>query len=348
MNTDHGGNIYNYSHKVCDFSANMNPLGMPKEIKQTIIENIDNYESYPDPFNRELTEEISKVYKINNNQICCGNGAADLIFRIVLGLKPKNALIVAPTFSEYSKALKTFDSSIDYYFLKEENAFVCKHDLLDAINHKYDIMFICNPNNPTGIPIPKEFILEIAKKCEKNKINLVLDECFSEFLDEEEKYSVMEEINLLPNVIILKAFTKIYAMAGIRLGFAIFGDSEKCNIVSETLQPWSVSTVAAKCGIKALQITDFREQTKKYILTNRKYLIDNLNKLGFVVYGSKANYIFFKSEIELDKKLEKYNILIRNCGNYIRLSKKYYRIAVRTKEENKYLIDCLKKILEDK
>ena len=237
MKEVHGGNIYKFNHKVYDFSANLNPLGMPEEVKYAIIENIDKYESYPDPFNRELTTAIGRFHGVSEDRICCGNGAADIIFRIPLALRPKEALIVSPTFSEYEEALGAADCKIRRHLLTEEKGFILDETVLYAIDETVDMMFLCNPNNPTGIPVGKELVLSIAEKCRACGAVLVIDECFTEFLDEEESYSVMSEIAELPNVIVLKAFTKIYAMAGLRLGYCICGCSETAEKIRSMLQP---------------------------------------------------------------------------------------------------------------
>ena len=344
MKEIHGGNIYKFDHKVYDFSANLNPLGMPEEVKQAIISNIDAYESYPDPFNRELTAAISSFHGVEEGRICCGNGAADVIFRIPLALKPEKALLVSPTFSEYQQALETVGCRVHHHFLTEEKEFIPDDSILESVDSSYDMMFLCNPNNPTGIPAGRELVLAIAEKCRKCGIVLVIDECFSEFLDEEEKYSVMDCIKDLSNVIILKAFTKIYAMAGLRLGYCICGDYETADKIRGTLQPWTVSPVASKAGTAALQLEGFVEKTKEYVRENREFLVNGLQNLGYRVYNTRANYIFFKGSEHLSASLEAYDIMIRSCSNYISLDKHYYRIAVRTREENEYFLKSLEKV----
>lgn len=346
MKEIHGGNIYKYDHKVYDFSANLNPLGMPEEVKMAIAEHIDRYESYPDPQNRELTEALSLYHSVPKECICCGNGAADIIFRIALGLRPQKSLVLAPTFSEYEQALKACGSTVVYHFLAEEKGFRLQEDVLKAIDESLDMMFLCNPNNPTGIPTERELVLAIAQKCERCGVTLVIDECFTEFLDEEERYSVMADVQRLENVIILKAFTKIYAMAGLRLGYCICASTVQAEIIRETLQPWSVSTVAAKAGCAALKLTGFVEKTKTYIKENREFLVKGLIDLGYKVYNTKANYIFFRSARDIRKPLEAFDIIVRSCSNYISLDEQYYRIAVRSREENIYFLKCLGEITE--
>ena len=135
---------------------------------------------------------------------------------------------------------------IDHYLLKEEKGFQIQNDIFDLLDNSYDMMFLCNPNNPTGIPVEKEFVLRLAGLCAEKGIYLMIDECFCEFLDEEENYSIMASVDQLEKVIILKAFTKIYAMAGLRLGYCICSDEETADLINGCLQPWSVSTPASK------------------------------------------------------------------------------------------------------
>ncbi len=343
----HGGDIYSHKEAVIDFSANINPFGLPSSVRQAIVDNIDSYVNYPDPLCRELKSAIAKHENVLKSNIVCGNGAADVIFRLVLAVKPDKAMIIVPTFAEYEQALKVCDCDIVYHFLLEQDGFILNESIFDNISNDVDMMFICNPNNPTGIPIKKEFILKIANKCKENNILLVVDECFNEFVDDEKSYSVVYNLQDNTNIIVLKAFTKMYAMAGIRLGYALCSNTILIDKISNTLQPWSVSTVASKCGIAALKEKDYVQKTKLLIERNRNYLINELEKIGFVVYGSKANYVFFKScELNLVEKLEQHNILIRSCENYVGLEKGYYRIAVKNQEDNQYLIDCLKKVVE--
>ena len=348
-NITHGGDIYTKyntdSERIIDFSANINPLGMPGSVKEAIISNIDNYTAYPDPLCRELRKGLSNYHSINKDYILCSNGAAEIIYKIVLALKPAKAMVLAPTFSEYESALKMVGAEINYYVLNEENDFKIENDILDHIKPHLDIVLICNPNNPTGIPLAREKMIQMLDKCKKNNTLLVVDECFTDFLIDEEEYSIIDMIESYDNLIILKAFTKIFAMAGIRLGYMLCSNNIINDKIDNALQPWSVSTVAIKAGTAALKEKEYVLETKRYVKENREYLIDELKKAGFTVFESKANYIFFKSNSDdLDKKLVQYGILIRSCKNYRGLSKNYYRIAVKNRKDNQYLIKCLNSI----
>lgn len=350
MKIVHGGDIYstNNPNNIIDFSANINPLGMPSTVKKAIVDNIDNYSVYPDPLCRDLRKEIGKFEKVKNDFILCGNGAADIIFRIALYLRPKEALILAPTFSEYEEALNVVNCNISYYNLNEDNNFTIDIDILDHIVKRVDIMFLCNPNNPTGIPLKKEIVLKIAHKCKANNTFLVVDECFVEFLEKEEDYTIKEYINLNDHVIILRAFTKIYAMAGLRLGYILTSNLKVIDGISKVGQPWSVSQVATVAGIAALKEESYVKETKKYIKENREYLKMELKRLGFKVFNSKANYIFFKCKNKgIEKYLRNKDILIRSCSNYVGLNDSYFRIAVKSRNDNIKLIQAIRDFLKE-
>ncbi|MHB8064580.1 MAG: pyridoxal phosphate-dependent aminotransferase [Ruminiclostridium sp.] len=352
MKLIHGGDIYTRRNmpenkKLIDFSANINPLGLPLAVKRAIIDNIADFSSYPDPLCRALIDEISKHENIPAEYIVCGNGAADIIYRIAAALKPKIALLTAPTFSEYEEAVKTVNSSIRYHYLFENNEFNVDEDIVEKLEPDIDVVFLCNPNNPTGVPIEKQLLLKIAARCKLNKIVLVVDECFIEFLENSQKYSIVDKLDAFDNVLVLKAFTKIYAMAGIRLGYGICLNKDTVDRIYNAGQPWNVSVVAQKCGIAALKETEYVSQTRMIIKQNREYLMEELRLLGLKVFESKANYILFKTQNKLlNHELEKYGILIRSCDNYTGLNNTYFRIAVRSKEDNQYLIKSMKKIFE--
>ena len=354
MKKEHGGNIYKYAGKVYDFSANLNPLGTPMQVRRAIVENMDAYEAYPDPKNTELRKAIAEYHGVDEGLIACGNGAEDVIYRIVCALNPENALVVAPTFSEYEEALETFGCSVDHFYLSEENDFIPDAGIAGKIDGgDYDLVFICNPNNPTGIPVPRKVMMDIIYACDKTDSMLVMDECFMDFLSDAEKYTVMGEISRLPKAIILKSFTKLFAMAGLRLGYCVCGDSQTAEKIRECLTRWPVSTVAATAGVAALSVDGYADRTKALVAIEREKLVAALIRAGFKLYDSCANYIFFRSEIPLERFLMQYGIIIRNCDNYEGIFQPggaespkdvdgyYYRIAVRTPAENRYLMKAL-------
>lgn len=338
----HGGDVtgyeLEYNKKPIDFSANINPLGVPEGVKKAIINSISNINMYPDPLCRKLIDEISNFENIDKKNIICGNGAADLIFSFVFALKPKKAIIPIPTFAEYEQALNSINCEIDYYYMKSENNFKIDETILDKLIDEIDVIFICNPNNPTGEIIEKKLLEKIVYRCKEKNIFVVLDECFNSFLDKSEEFTMKDKL-YNDNLFILKAFTKLYAMAGVRLGYAFLNNNVLIEKINQIRQPWSVSSVAQEAGISALKEIEYVKKTKKIIKTERDFLISQLKNLDADVIGSKANYIFFKfDDRELDKKFRKKGILIRSCGNYKGLDNTYYRIAVKNHEENTIFI----------
>lgn len=351
MKYQHGGDIY--SDKIdIDFSANINPLGMPKGVITALEKTLKNCECYPDSESRLLRARLSGVHNVPSENIICGNGAADLIFQLVLAKKPKKALLTAPSFSEYEQALKSIECNTEYHILKEESEFKVNIDeIMAQLDSTFDIIFICSPNNPTGISIRRQEALRLAEHCDKKGILFVLDECFCDFLDEPDEVSIIENSMSYNNLFILKAFTKLYAMAGIRLGYGISSDRELIEKMYEIRQPWSVSALAQAAGEAALTETEYVKKTKELITAERKYLKNELNKLGFKVYPSEANYIFFRDnetscKTDLKEECRKRGILIRSCSNYEGLEAGYYRICIRKHCDNVKLINMLADIEE--
>ncbi len=342
MTEKHGGNVYKYKNYL-DFSANINPLGTPESVRNAVIESADSCGIYPDPFCTELVGKISDYEKIKTSHIVCGNGADDLIYRIVSALRPQNAVICSPSFTEYGKALKENNCGITEYILSEKDGFNITSDFIDYLNNDTDIVFLCNPNNPTGKTVNIDLFGNIAEKCLENDIVLVCDECFMDFVCEGKNKSSRNFLN--GKMIILKAFTKIYAMAGLRLGYAVFGSDELAEKVRSNGQYWSVSVPAQLGGIVALDEKDYLLTTVEFVRKEREFLTAELSGMGLKVFESEANFIFFRSGLPLDVLLEKEKILIRNCGNYSGLGNGFFRIAVRTHEENIIFVSAVRRIL---
>lgn len=340
----HGGDIYSYYEKYgrypVDFSSSLNPLNAPLEVTNAYVEAYKYSFAYPPHDYKELRKKIAEKENTDIKNICVSNGAGELIRYIPVIFKPKNALITAPAFSEYKKSL--LECNVHEYLLKKENNFLIGNDFLDNIAFK-DIVFLTNPDNPIGNLINIDFIEKTAAKCRKENSYLVLDECFIDLAENGESAAPL--IKKYDNLIIIKAFTKTYSFAGLRLGYAL-ADEKLIDMIDNMLPEWRVSMPANMCGIAALSDKSFIYLSLQYIKKEKAYLINNLKSFGFTIYGSKANYIFFYAGIfNLKERLEKHNILIRDCSNYTGLEKGYYRIAVKKHDDNKKLITALKEIL---
>lgn len=353
----HGGDIYSVQEKgikeVLDFSANINPAGLPKKVKEAVAEGLADCVNYPDPLCRKLRRAIGKAEELTENQIICGNGAADIIFRLVTALKPKKAVIPAPTFAEYEEALNTVGCEVKHYYLKEEEDFKLGEGFAESLDDSCDMIFLCNPNNPTGQLTEKALLEKILRICREKNIVMVLDECFIEFVAECGKYTMKEYLKEYDNLFILKAFTKSYAMPGLRLGYGLSSNLELLQRLAEAGQPWPVSVPAQTAGIQALKEEEYLKDSLAKIWQERWFLKNRLEKLGIKTWTPAANYIFFKlqedsgySAGDFQEKLLEKNIIIRNCSNYKGLKEGFYRIAVKFHEDNLRIIKALEEIKE--
>lgn len=336
----HGGDIYTRTYR-CDFSTNINPLGMPPSVRQAAIRGVEGAIHYPDIACRDLRAAISQKEELPEEWILCGNGAAELLFSLAAAKRPKKALLVSPGFAEYEQALKTTDCQISFYELKKENGFRLDEAYLQALSPSVDIAFLCSPNNPTGLLIDPKLLDQIIAACIEYEILLVLDECFLEFVAPEFQNSAVKWLKRTPKLFILKAFTKMYGMPGLRLGYGLCSDTALLERIRQMQQPWNVSLPAQLAGIAACREEAFVKRTRALIGQERKWLSEHLSSLSFRVYPSQANYLFFEAPEDLSTVCEKEGILIRDCSNYRGLGKGYYRIAVKSHDENEVLFKIL-------
>ena len=339
----HGGNVYQYQNCV-DFSANCNPLGTPESVKNAIIESLSHINDYPQVGCAPLKEAIAQYEGVEKSEVICGNGAAELIFSLCRALKPKKALLPTPTFAEYEQALTSVGCSCSHFFLKEEQNFSMDDSFLKEIAKEFNIIFLCNPNNPTGILTKREFLVKVLEKCREHSVFLVVDECFLDFVKEPESYTLKGVLKEYPNLFLLKAFTKRYAMAGVRLGYGLTANRELLEKMESVTQPWNVSSLAQAAGLAALKEREYVKQGRETVFREQEFLKKEMKALGFQVFPSEANYIFFKGEKNLFEKCVEKGILIRDCSNYPGLKSGFFRIAVKSHEDNKTLLRVLKEI----
>lgn len=353
----HGGEMLSKSggaEKLLDMSVNTNPLGLPKSVKTAIQNALAVLDRYPDPNCTNLREKIAEVYNhryeiaLKSQHILCGNGASELISLVTAAISPKNALILSPSFFGYEKALRNCDCRIHRHFSKKEANFVLDETIFDSIERASpDLIFLCSPNNPTGTMIEISLLEKIIAVCEGKGIFLLVDECFIDFT-EKSANSAVRFVEQNPHLVVLNAFTKIYALAGLRLGFAVSSHAVLLQKAKMLAPEWNVSTVAQIAGRAALDEEYYIEETRKIIKTERAYLSEKLKALGFKVYPSEANFILFESEeisFSLGDVLARKGIFIRSCENFCGLTNHFYRIAVKTREENQIFLKMLKSVL---
>lgn len=345
----HGGDVETAraligTEKILDFSANINPFGVPESVQKAIVEALPELVHYPDPYQRKLRRSLGEFHAIVPEQIVCGNGGADVLFRFVRAVMPKRAILPVPTFSEYEKALREVGCAVTLWQMPAP--FALTEALFEELSQgDYDFLVLCNPNNPTGTCIAPELLRQILDKAEQMHIWVLLDACFYEMTTLTDEADAMVQLTKrYPHLFVLKSMTKLYAMPAIRLGYGVCADTELVERVRKIGQPWPVSTLAEAAGCAALADKTYRMRFFSFLQIERQYLFQELQKLGFLVWEPQANYVFFRVDdgIDLSQLLQKNHILIRHCASYEGLTKEYYRVAVRTRAENEYLLQCLR------
>ena len=353
----HGGNLkeaselYNISEeRLIDFSANINPLGPPPLVYQVIIDNLTKIAQYPDSRNQETKITLSKHLGIDKNYLILGNGASELIFLIVNTIRPPKVWIPAPTFSEYELASRAGGANIIYLPLQGDRFNFFSVDKLQEMK-KNDILFICNPNNPTGQLYDSQLIQQIIDITIDKEAFLVIDESFLDFLPNKHLITYMEKTKKYNKLIILYSLTKFFAIPGLRLGVAI-ANPQLIERFDQGRDPWNVNVFAQLAGKVALEDMDYIANTLRFFEHEKKYLYTRLKEIeGIMPFEPAANYIFIKLDepheaTDICNQLANHGLLVRNCNSYPFLGEKFIRVAVKKREDNIVLIELLKKALK--
>lgn len=341
MDAPHGGDIYAYDRDLLDFSVNLNPLGMPDRVLRAIREHAEEYDRYPDPHCRALRRALSVRESVPEKWLVFGNGAADLIVRLCMVLKPKRALLPAPTFSEYEKAVRLAGGEVRRFFLRQEAGYQVTADYADAVQPGDSVVFLCNPNNPTGALAEPGTVEALLSACGQVGAVLVVDECFLPFTDGR---SCQSRLRAYPNLMVLRAFTKLYAMAGLRLGYLMCADEDLAGRIGAWGQSWSVSAPAQVAGLAAVSEEGWPERTRRFLRMERPWMTDALGALGFFVYPSHSNFLFFQARPDLWDRAMARGVMLRPCSNFPGLDGSYFRIGLKKRVQNEMLLQVLKEI----
>lgn len=349
MELVHGGDWAGYraefGRDALDFSANVSPLGLPAGVAAAITAALPTADRYPDPLCRELRVNLAAAEGVPADWLLCGNGAADLIFRLALAVRPIHALLPAPTFAEYAAALETVGCEIKRFTLDAANDFAVTDAFTNAVTPEVDMVFLCQPNNPTGQITPPPLLAKLLHRCAACRAVLVVDECFLDFLTTRDTLTAKTLLHDTPNLIILKAFTKLYAMAGVRLGYALCSNADLLGKMQAAGQPWAVSSLAQAAGIAALRETAYADAVRDLVAQQRPRLTEGLRALGLPVIEGQANYLLFRAPADFGEKLRQHGAVVRSCANYPGLDATWYRTAVRTAAENDQLLKIMQEVL---
>jgi len=346
----HGGNaVFEQGHEhIIDLSANINPLGMPESVVSAIIRDIQNINRYPDNFSTLLREKTAVFEGVNPDWIFFGHGASDVIFRLPKAVEATKVMVCAPTFADYERSARSYGAEVCRYTMRKDKGFSLDSGFIKAVQvEKPKLVYICNPNNPTGNLTEAGLIRDLLDFCKQIGTWVVVDECFMDFSEQASIYTSKAFLKDYSNLVILKAFTKIFALPGIRLGYALCSDKALIDSLYFHGSDWAVSNLAQAAGLVALDdASAFIERTVDYVVAQRCVIEKELNCLGYRVFASSANYVFFQSPFQFDlcDILHLAGIRIRSCSNFHGLDDTYYRIAVSTKENNSKLLAIMKEV----
>lgn len=333
----HGGDIYRNQVEL-DFSVNMNPLGIPEGVCQAMKEAVGLCDCYPDIRHEELTQAICRMTGAEASDILCGNGASELFLAVIHGVRPKQVVIPVPSFFGYEHAAVAGGGRIFYYEMKKEDGFCLSEDILGFLGEETDLLFLANPNNPVGNCISMSLLEQVVSHCERHGIVVLLDECFIEFTENWRQAAFLEKTRQYKNLIVVRAFTKIFSIPGVRLGYLVCGNESLREAVKKQLPEWNLSIFAQKAGVAAAKEEGYLEKTAAEVKKEREFLEQGLKELGFTVFPASANYLMVFTEYPLAYRLLKEKILIRDCSDYRGLVSGYYRIAVKNRKDNETLL----------
>lgn len=349
----HGGNVFAAARRlgvsvsrILDFSANINPLGPSPRALWKLRRELDLIRHYPDSQKNELRSLVAKKEAIEPGCILFGNGTTQLLHLIPRFLKPGKALVVQPGFAEYEAALRTVGCKIHRLYLVRETRFrLDRAQLVSSISRERpELIVLGNPNNPTGAMISGSLLSELLDLCAKKHIYLILDESFIDFTS---RPSLLAEASRRPYLCVLRSLTKFWALAGLRIGFLV-AQEPLVEKLSAHMEPWSVNTLAWTAAAASLRDSEYRRKTLTLVRSERAFLSGQLSHLGWLKpYPSDANFLLVRIETkdlystDLQSRLERRNILIRDASSFPGLGRKYIRIAVRNHRENQRLIEEL-------
>lgn len=339
----HGGDIYG-REGIVDFSSNINPLGIP-DSAIPVLKNIDLLTCYPDEENRDITRNISEYMGVKCENVMVGNGLSEVIHIIIAGLGIKRPIIIGPTFDEYRLASLAHGASPTVYYLKEEHDF--EPDKVDLNGLDYDAVFICNPNNPTGVLYDREVILDLIGQARGENAYVIVDEAFMEFCFEM-SYTMTEYISEYTGLIVLRAATKFFGMPGLRLGYA-FSSKEVISKLKRVQPSWPLNAFASRIG-PIFSDTNYINRTREWINEERPYMAWRLKRIKKIyTYPSCANFFMIRldsiTSTELKARMIEKGFLIRDLSNIPGLDTRFVRIAVKDRGLNEQLLIALEETL---
>jgi threonine-phosphate decarboxylase len=355
----HGGEVWEAANKIglrreelLDFSSSVNPLGPSKKALEAIKANLGHIPSYPDSNSTELREAIAANFAgVSKDNVVVGNGSTELIYLFVETFMKKGdvALIPAPTFGEYERAVRRIGEEPKH--VKPDMDFKFGPAAFTRCLGDVKIAFLCNPNNPTSILMPREHLTAIVERALEANAFVFLDEDFLEFVDGEKNLSLIGEIEKYPNLFVLRSFTKIFGLTGLRIGYGVASEETTDSLLNAKI-PWNVNCLAQAAAVASLEDEEHLKKTRELIRGEKAFLMQGLMQIeAFKVFPADANFIFVDvrqsghTAAQLKEKMLQAGVLIRDCSSFKGLDEHYIRVAVKTRRENEKLLENFNKIV---
>ena len=349
----HGGDIYR-NRVNTDFSVNLNPLGTPGAVMEAVRASLGNAAHYPDPEQEEVRGTIARSAGLDLRCVYAGNGASELIMAAVRAVRPKRALLFEPAFAGYGHALRAAGCEIVRKTLSAENGFALTRKdaaaLMEEGGERIDLVFLCDPANPTGVNIDEDVLLFLLDMAERNGTFVCLDESFFLMSDKAARKEIAARADLVrkySHLFIVRSLTKILALPGIRTGY-LLSCPDNIDRVRRQLPEWNLPVTgeaAIREGIRIIAETDFAERTLGLVRAEREFLSGELRGMGIEVFDSDTSFLLCKGPCGLYEELLRREVLIRDCSDFEGLSKGYYRIAVKSRQDNEKFVRILREIM---
>jgi threonine-phosphate decarboxylase len=353
LDREHGGDVDRWARsagieagEVIDFSASINPLGPPAAARKAFIKSYGEAPRYPDPYGEKLKQALAERHGVKSKEVLVGNGSTQLIYLLCAALRPRKALVVGPSFSEYANALALAGASIRDLALTVHEGFQFSTERFMAAWEKdCNIVFLATPNSVTGQLVPKTSMETIAHAAFARKSLIVVDEAFIDFVESE---SIKTMVRQNPYLLVLRSLTKYYALPGLRLGY-LLGETRRIAQLAAYQEPWSVNAPALNVALACLKDARFTTQTDHWLAKERAFISKQLTALdGFHPMPSQANFLLVQigknsgDALQLRSFLLGKKILIRACDSFAGLGRAYFRVAVRRRRDNRRLVAALR------
>ena len=335
----HGANFYDYDKKLIDFSSNINVFNMNERLFSFIRDDFDHVNVYPDIKAREAINNVATYLACDASNIILGNGSIEIIDKAIH--RAGRVVIFDPSFYEYELRASVYEKELIRINYKD---FKIDFDELNVLK-KRDLLILTNPNNPNGRLLKKEELIKVQEICKEHGAILLLDEAFIEFtLHDYDSIKLFKD----EDVIVVRAMTKTFALPGVRFGFA-YAPKDFKDYYNELSLAWSTGFIQNEAAKLLAGSEEYLSETKKYYHDERARL-KNLYKAfdNFEMLDSDANFYLLKlkklSDEEMYKIMLEKGILLRRMQGYKNIENNYVRLAIRTREENDYLLEKLREI----